>query len=78
MYILIGILFVICIFFFVIHFFRRKRIIRKICLMDPCDKLCLFNKLADPFGFYFLPSPNIMTSTLDAWQKEFGYCSLFL
>jgi hypothetical protein len=77
MYILIGILFVICIISYVIHFYRRKHIIRKICQMDVCDKLCLFHRLSDPFGFCFLPSPDIMTSTLDAWQKAFGYCSLY-
>lgn len=77
MYILIGILFAICIFFFIIHFHRRTCIIRKICCMDSCEKLHLLNDLAEPFGFYFIPSQDIMTSRLDAWQKEFGYCSLY-
>lgn len=77
MYILIGILFAICIFFFMIHFHRRKCIIRKICCMDSCEKLHLLNDLSEPFGFCFIPAEDIMTSRLDAWQKEFGYCSLY-
>lgn len=77
MYILIGILFAICILFFVINFFRRKCIIRKICSMDFCEKLCLLNKLAEPFGFCYLPFQDIMTSRINPWQKNFGYCSLY-
>lgn len=77
MYILIGILFAICIIFFVINFYRRKCIIRKICCMDFCEKYTLINDLAYPFGFSYLPSQDIMTSTIDAWQKNFGYCSLY-
>lgn len=77
MYIRIGILFAICILFFIINFYRRKYIIRKIRCMDFCKKLCLLNDLAAPFGFSYVPEQDIMTSRLDAWQKDFGYCSLY-
>lgn len=77
MYIGISLFFVICILFYFIHFFRRKCIIRKIRCMDFCQKLCLLNNLVEPFGFSYVPEEDIMTSTLDAWQKDFGYCSLF-
>ena len=77
MYLLIGILFAICILFFIINIFRRKCIIRKIRCMDSCEKLYLLNDLAAPFGFSYVPEQDIMTSRLDAWQKDFGYCGLF-
>lgn len=77
MYILIGILFAICILFFIINFYRRKCIIRKICCMGHCEKLNLLNSLAEPFGFCYLPDPDVMVSRTDAWQKDFGYCSLY-
>ncbi len=77
MYILIGIIFAICILFFMINFYRRKCIIRKICSMNFCEKLYLLNDLAAPFGFYYVPEQDIITSRTDAWQKEFGYCRLF-
>lgn len=77
MYILIGVLFAVCILFFIIHFFRRKCIIRKIYCMDCCEKLHLLNDLAEPFGFFYLTDEDVITSRIDAWQKEFGYCSLY-
>lgn len=77
MYIGIGILFAICILFFIINFYRRKCIIRKIRCMNYYKKLCLLNDLAEPFGFCYLPEQDIITSRLDAWQKNFGYCTLY-
>lgn len=77
MYILISILFAICILFFILNFYRRSCIIRKIRCMNSCEKVKLLNDLAEPFGFTYLPNEDIMTSTLDAWQKAFGYCSLY-
>lgn len=77
MFILISILLAICMLFYIIHFFRRKYIIRKVRGMDRCKKLCLLNDLAAPFGFSYVPEGDIMTSTLDAWQKNFGYCRLY-
>lgn len=77
MYILIAILLAICFLFFTINFFRRKRIIRKIRCMNLYDKLNLLNDLAEPFGFSYISCEDIMTSTLDAWQKNFGYQFLY-
>ena len=77
MYILIGALFSICLLFVIIHFYRRKCIIRKICHMEFCDKLELLNDLAAPFGFCYCPAQDIMTSRTNAFQKKFGYCSLY-
>lgn len=77
MYILIGFFLAICILFFIINFFRRKHIIRKLCHMGFCEKLILLNDLLGGFGFCYLPDPDIIVSRLDAWQKIFGYRSLY-
>jgi len=45
--------------------------------MDFCSKVYLLNDLAEPFGFAYLQSQDIITSRADAWQKEFGYCYLY-
>lgn len=77
MYILSGSVFLICILFFVLFQYKRYQAIRKVCEMDECQKLCLLNELAMPFGFSYLPCLDIMTSNIDAWQREFGYQALF-
>lgn len=77
MYILFGVLFALCVLLFIICFFRRKHIVRKICHMGFCEKLNLLNDLAGQFGFCYLPDQDIIASRLDSWQKNFGYCSLY-
>lgn len=56
---------------------RRTRIIRRICNMPSAEKYCKLNALIHPWGFVYLPSQDILTSGLDAWQREFGYHALF-
>lgn len=75
--ILSGSVCLICTLFFVLFQYKRHQAIRKVCEMDECQKLCLLNELAAPFGFSYLPCPDIMTSNIDAWQREFGYQALF-
>lgn len=77
MYFCFGILFLLCFFFFLLQMHRRRCIIRRVRCMDPCEKLCLLNDLLSSFGFSYHPAQDIVTSCLDAWQREFGYCTLF-
>ncbi len=77
MYILIGTILGICILLYILQFFRRRHFIKKIRCMDDCEKLRLLNDAASPFGFSYVPETDIFTSTLDAWQKEFGFCQLY-
>lgn len=77
MYIIIGVLLVIFFLLLIVLHFRRGRIIRRVRRMAFCDKLELLNALAEPFGFCYCPDQDIMTSRIDAWQKGFGYCSLY-
>lgn len=77
MYICVGILLILCILCFVTIFFKRRHIIFKIHHMDPCTKLNLLNSFAEPFGFHYDSQEDIITSNLNAWQRNLGYCSLF-
>lgn len=77
MYIIFGILLAAAIVFSMFCRSRRKQIIRRICDMSSCEKYCKLNELIHPWGFAYLPSQDILTSGLDAWQREFGYHALF-
>lgn len=77
MYLFAGILFAVCVLFFILHFFRRRKIICKVRCMDPCKKQHLLNDLAEPFGFSYDSDWGIITSRLDAPQKSFGYQNLY-
>lgn len=77
MYLFFGIFLLLCILFFLCSHWRRCKIVRKICGMDRCQKLCLLNELAGPFGYAYLQDEDVMTSRTDAWQRTFGYCSLY-
>lgn len=77
MYLLYGLLLLLCDVFFLLNRHRKKQILHKLCCMDVCEKIRLFNELIRPFGFSYLCREDIITSTVDAWQRQFGYCALF-
>ena len=77
MYLFFGIFFCICRVFFIVNYRRKKCIIRKICGMELCEKVYLLDDLLRPFGFSYCQGQDIITSTTDAWQREFGYCRFF-
>lgn len=77
MYVAAGILVIIGILGSVLLYRRKKQVICKICKMSACEKYCRLNQLTVPWGFCYLPSCDIMTSVVDAWQREFGYHALF-
>lgn len=62
---------------FVIYFTRRKHLIRSIRAMDSDEKIDRLQTLLYPFGFTYLKEPDLICSTLDAWQRDFGYRALF-
>lgn len=45
----------------------------KVLALTPGERVRLLNELAEPFGFAYLPSEDIFTSRLDAWQRDKGY-----
>ncbi len=77
MYLFFGILFLILLFFFCINHWRRKKIIRKVCAMCMNEKCELLDELLSPFGYAYVPSQDIFTSRIDAWQRDLGYCALY-
>lgn len=77
MYFAFGIFLLIILFFFCISFYRRKKIIRKVCSMCPDEKCRLLNDLIRPFGYLYVSSQDIFSSRIDAWQRSFGYCALY-
>lgn len=76
MYFLFGLFLLFCIVFFFVNHHRKKCIMQKLCHMDTCEKIRILNELARPFGFAYLCQEDIITSTLDAPQRKFGYCEI--
>lgn len=62
---------------FLLFFIRKQCILRHIRRMDAHQKTDKLNSLIQPFGFSYLPEKDIITSTHDAWQRAFGYRTLF-
>ena len=77
MYVLFGIFICIGILCSILNIYRRRQIICKILKMTFCEKLCILNELLEPFGFFYLPDQDIITSAQNAWQRNFGYHALF-
>ena len=51
MYLLFGLFLLLCILFLLLNFWKRRRIICKICAMDSCEKARLLNEILEPFGY---------------------------
>lgn len=77
MYFYFGVFFALLLVFFCLNFWRRKKIIQKVCSMCMEEKCEILNDLVRPFGYSYVPDQDIFTSCLDAWQRDFGYCALF-
>lgn len=68
-------LFVLC---GVLFFHRRKRkICKKICTMTEKEKCEKLTEVISPFGYCYEPCRDIFSSTLDAWQRKFGYTEAY-
>lgn len=77
MYWLFGVFFVILLILMCLQLFRRHRMICKVKRMEVCARIDLLNRVLSPFGFCYLEEQDIISSTLDAWQRQFGYRSLY-
>ena len=77
MYLFFGIFFLVLLFFFCLNHWRRKKKIKKVCTMCTEEKCDILNSMIEPFGYSYLFSQDIFTSRIDAWQREFGYCTLY-
>ena len=77
MYCTLFIVIVIAIFFLFLFHFRKKKIIKKICCMPKKEKCDFLNERVAPLGYCYDCHQDIFTSTQDAWQKKYGYGSIY-
>lgn len=77
MYYFFGIFLVILLFFALLNHYRAKCIRKKICALSCCEKTEQLNELICPFGFSYSFRQDLFSSRLDAWQRDFGYCTLY-
>lgn len=77
MYLYLSILILLCLFFCLFFHFRKNHIIRKVCAMSRENKQCTLDSLIRPAGFCYQRDQDTFSSTLDAWQRSFGYRALY-
>ncbi len=77
MYCTLFIVIVIAIFFLFLFHFRKKKIIKKIYCMPKKEKCDFLNERVAPLGYCYDCHQDIFTSTQDAWQKKYGYGSIY-
>ena len=77
MYVLFSIAIIILLAAALIFRFRRKRIICRILGLSVPEKVYRLNCLLAPFGFEYQISQDIFVTRLDAWQRDYGYRSLY-
>ena len=63
--------------FFLLYYIRKQQLVRRVQRMDPTEKINRLNAIMESFGFLFAPDCRTITSSLNAWQRDFGYSSLF-
>lgn len=56
---------------------KKRSAVRKVCSLNSAEKCELLNELAEPLGYCYYASQDIITSHPQAWQREFGYTALF-
>lgn len=77
MYPFLSFFLIILILFSCTHFYRHKKIVKKIkCLSDEkkCEKL---NALIEPFGYSYNRCQDVFSNTLHPWQRQFGYGTVY-
>ena len=63
--------------FFCIWYLRRKKIIKKVSCMHINEKCKVLDTLLEPFGYSYVPSEDVFTTCIDAWQRQFGYGAFY-
>jgi len=77
MYVIFLVLFLIILIFILIFHFKKRCIIKKICSMSITEKCSMLNELVRPFGYLYDHCQDIFSSTLDAWQRAFGFMNAY-
>lgn len=76
-YIILGVIFCILLIACCAFYWKRRRVIHKVCCMCMEEKCRLLDDLVKPFGYSYVLSQDLFTTRIDAWQREFGYCDLY-
>ena len=77
MYVLPIIFLLVALLFFIIFHFKKRSIIKRILCMTCEEKTDLLNTLVNPFGYLYVPCQDIFSSTIDAWQRKFGFMNAY-
>ena len=77
MYKILSVIFIILLFFLILNYWRKRRIICRVSQMSAYEKQELLNQLAEPFGFCYDADQDVFSSRTDAWQKNFGYGRIY-
>ncbi len=75
--IIIAVLLLVIIVFILYMGIKRRRILQKLRFMTYSEKCSLLNSLVENFGYEYLCSSDIFSTTIDAWQQQFGYTYLY-
>lgn len=70
MYYLLGILVVILCILAIIHFWKKRKCLCRLCCMSACEKYRLLNDLVEPLGYEYELEWDVFSSRIDAWQRQ--------
>ena len=56
---------------------RKKSVCKKVYSMETREKIGTINELINPFGYYYNCNQDIFSTTINAWQREFGYSEFY-
>lgn len=77
MYYIVGILITFLCILLPLHCRRKKRILKKLARMSPCEKYSLLDSVVKSFGYKYIPEWDVFSSRVDAWQRQFGYGTVY-
>lgn len=56
---------------------RRRNAIQKVCELSHTRKCELLTSLIEPYGYYYDPAQDLISTLADSWQRSVGYTALF-
>lgn len=77
MYLYIGMILIVVVLLFVLGLVCRRSAVKKIFDMTCAQKCSLIENLTFPFGYTYIKKQDLFSSSLDAWQKRFGYTAFY-
>ena len=60
-----------------IHVSRKRKCLLRLTNMSESEKNEKIDEIAGTFGYQYVPEWDVFTSRRDAWQKQFGYGSVY-